>query len=162
MTRRVRERFGLSIVEEIHFCGEITLEIKKEALKECLSFVKLDGYAVLMDLTAVDYVEKTKVVYWLHNPENFKRLRVVVYVARATDLPSVVDLWAGADWYEREVFDLFGVIFTDHPNLQRILLPEGWVGHPLQKEYALTEESVEFKHSVQPKIPSQVIPHVKK
>jgi len=70
-------------------------------------------------------------------------------------------LWEGADWYERELYDLFGLYFDGHPDLKRILMPDDWKGHPLRRDYALTEEPVEFKHGVKPKVPSEVIPYVK-
>lgn len=154
-------------VQEEEFHGEITLEVAKEHLKEVLSFFKQTpepGYEVLMDLTGVDYIEprkRTLVVYWLHNPVNYERVRVTVWVSRDEPLPTVTDLWEGANWYERELFDLFGVRFAGHPDLKRILMPDDWVGHPLRRDYALTEESVEFKHGVIPKIPSEII-HLKR
>lgn len=117
-----------------------------------------------MDLTAVDYlqpIKRTKIVYWLHNPDNLERIRITVFAERDGELPSVVDLWAGADWYEREIYDLWGVHFKGHPDLKRILMPDDWVGHPLRKDYALTEEPVEFKNGIKPKVPSEIIPYVK-
>lgn len=150
-----------AVLDEIHFRGETTVEIKKDSLKEVLSSLLLEGkFETLMDLTAVDYIEptkRTKVVYWLHNPSNLQRIRIVVYIARGEILPSVTDLWPGANWYERELFDMFGVKFQGHPDLKRILMPDDWDGHPMLKDYALTEESVEFKHSVKPKVPSEII-----
>lgn len=155
------------IIEETYFLGETTLEVEKQNLKQVLEFFRQStgaGFEVLMDLTAVDYIhpsKKTKIVYWLHNPSNLERIRIVVHAARGESLPTVTDLWQGANWYEREVFDLFGVVFEGHPQMERILMPDDWIGHPLRRDYALTEESVEFKHGVKPKVPSEIIPHVK-
>lgn len=149
--------------EETHFAGETTLIASKGDFKKILLFLKRQGFKVLMDLTGVDYLQpekRTKVVYWLHNPENFERIRVAVFAEREATLPTVTDLWEGANWYERELFDLFGIRFDDHPDLKRILMPDDWVGHPLLRDYALTEESVEFKHGVKPKVPSEIIPNV--
>jgi NADH-quinone oxidoreductase subunit C len=163
----IKVSFPHALLNEWHFLGETTIEISKEHLKSILSYLKRvpgPGYEVLMDLTGVDYLEpvkQTKVVYWLHNPTNYERLRIVVYVLRDESIPSVVDLWEGADWFERELYDFFGVKFDGHPELKRILMPDDWIGHPMLKDYALTEEPVEFKHGVKPKIPSKIIPHVK-
>jgi len=154
------------IVSDESFLGETTLEINLDGLKPCLSRLKDDfGYKVLMDLTAVDYLHPkatTKIVYWLHNPADFHRLRIVFFAERGGSVPSVTDLWEGAGAYEREVYDLFGITFHGHPNLTRILMPDDWQGHPLLRDYRLTEESVEFKHGVKPKVPSEIIPYVKK
>lgn len=145
------------------FMGENVVEVTKDQLIGVLGEFKKAGYAVLMDLSGVDYLlphKHTKVFYWLHNPENFQRVRVIVFVKRDEPLPSAVGIWEGADWYERELYDLFGIWFDGHPELKRILMPDDWVGHPLRKDYALTEVPVEFKHGVKPKVPSEIIPHI--
>lgn len=164
--QNLKSKFGQSIVGEVDFFGQITLEVRKDGLKEILWHLKRThgaGFEVLMDLTGVDYlapVKRTKVIYFLHNPVNFERIRITVWAERDEAIPSVIDIWAGAAWYERELYDLFGVRFEGHPDLRRILMPDDWKGHPLRKDYALTEESVEFKHGVRPKVPSQIIPYV--
>lgn len=155
----LKEKLGHALLNEFNLLGETTLEINKDKLIEVLSLLK-EHYKVLMDLTGVDYLhpeKHTKVVYWLHNPHNLERIRVIVYTRRDEPIFSVTRLWKGADWYERELYDLFGVKFIGHPDLKRILMPDDWVGHPLRKDYALTEEKVQFKHDRLPKIPSQII-----
>lgn len=160
----VQEKYSHALISHTEFQGEHTVEIRSEYLKEVLTFLKdspLAEYRVLMDLTGVDYLKpqkRTKVIYWLHNPKSLQRLRVAVFIARDETLPSVVGLWEGANWYERELYDLFGVRFSGHPDLKRILMPDDWQGYPLRRDYALTEEPVEFKHGVEPKVPSEIIP----
>jgi NADH-quinone oxidoreductase subunit C len=163
----LKETFGHAILAEEVSLGEVTLEIRSEQLYDLLAFLKTPdgaGFSLLIDLTAVDYLHpepKTKVVYWLRNPNNLCYLRLTCFVLREGSLPSVASLWSGASWYEREVYDFFGVKFHGHPDLKRILMPDGWLGHPLRRDYPLTEEPVEFKHNVKPKVPSQVIPYAK-
>lgn len=164
----LKQQFPNAILNEVVLLGETTLEIGKEQLHAVLSDLKQTpgpGFEVLMDLTGVDYLlpeKRTKVVYWLHNPENYTRLRIINYVKRGESLPTVTNIWPSANWYERELFDLFGIRFEGHPDMKRILMPDDWVGHPLLKDYALTEEAVEFKHGVKPKVPSEIIPGVRR
>lgn len=168
--QEAKSKFGNAILEEISCCGQKSLKVTQEGLKPLLSFLKQNqgpGFEVLIDLTATDYLAlestagrsgpHTDILYFLYNPQNLERLCVILSADRLSKVPSVIDLWEGANWYEREVFDLFGITFTGHPALTRILMPDEWVGHPLLRDYALTEESVEFKHGVKPKIPSEII-----
>lgn len=165
--QHIGEQLPQAILAETEFLEELTLEVRKESLVQLLTILKQTpepGFEVLMDLTAVDYLQptkRTKIVYWLHNPTNLQRIRISVFAARGEEMPSVTALWRGADWYERELFDLFGVHFHGHPNMKRILMPEDWQGHPLRKDYALTEEPVQFKHGVKPKVPSEIISYAK-
>ena len=159
----IRNAFSLSILEIKDQFGETTLQIVPEEIKEVLAFIKEQGFDFLIDLTAVDYLipePRTEVIYWLLNPTNYTRIRLVVKVKREGSLPSICQLWEGANWYEREIYDLFGVRFSDHPDLTRLLMPDDWKGHPLRRDYPLTEVPVEFKHSAEPKIPSKVISDV--
>lgn len=149
------------IVQKIEFLDEITIEVAQENLKTVLQELYKE-FRVLMDLTAVDYPENntTKVIYLLHKTETYEKVRVVCYVERLGTILSVIDIWEGADWYERELYDFFGIRAQGHPDLKRILMPDDWKGHPLLRDYALTEEIVEFKHEVKPKVPSEIIPYV--
>lgn len=96
------------------------------------------GFDVLIELTAVDYlprVPRYDVVYHLLSIGQKRRLRLKVRVDAASTVPTVQHVWPAAGWLEREVFDLFGIIFDGHPDLRRILMPEDWEGHPLRKDY---------------------------
>jgi NADH-quinone oxidoreductase subunit C len=164
----LHEKLPQAVIDETQFMDQAALQIDKRFLKQSLQLLKQvpgPGFEVLVDLTGVDYLDpaghKTKIVYLLRQPTNHVCLRLVLFAARGETLPSVTDLWEGADWYERELYDLFGVVFDGHPDLKRILMPDDWNGHPLRRDYALTEESVEFKHGVKPKVPSEIIPYVK-
>lgn len=164
---RLKSSFSNAILSEVSFLDEVNLEICSDRLKEVLAFLKQTpepGFEVLVDLTGVDYlqpVKRTKVVYLLQQPLTLARLRLVIFAERGQRIPSIVDLWPGANWYERELFDLFGVEFDGHPDLKRILMPDDWAGYPLRRDYALTEEPVQFKHGLKPKVPSQIIHHDK-
>ncbi len=97
-------------------------------------------------VTAVDWYPaepRFEVVYHLHSPERNERLRLKCRLQGTNpEIDSVTAVWRGANWYERETFDLFGIRFRNHPNLQRIMLPETWEGHPLRKDYPITGDRV--------------------
>lgn len=94
------------------------------------------GFDYLANLSSVDYGEDFEIVYHLHSYYSPQKLLVKTRVPRnKPELPSVFSVWATADWQEREVFDLMGIQFTNHPNLVRVLLPDDFVGHPLRKDY---------------------------
>jgi NADH-quinone oxidoreductase subunit C len=119
--------------------NELTLTITREAIREAAAIVKGAGYNFLEDLTAVDWFPSSprfQVTYQIlsHACKDYIRLRVVV----DEDDPSVeslVPVWPSANYYEREVFDLFGIRFGGHPNLRRIMMPDDWKGYPLRKDY---------------------------
>lgn len=163
LIQSLKETIPHAIVNESNFMGEITLEVSKENLKSVFEFFKQNGYATLIDLSGTDFLiptKRTQVFYLLHNPQDYSRIRVINYVERNGSLPTVTGIWEGANWYERELYDMFGIQFEGHPDLTRILMPDDWKGHPLRRDYALTEEPVEFKNGVKPKVPSEIIPYV--
>lgn len=142
--RVLTERFGEQ-VEPVATPFEVpVVKVRPGALREVAAFLKEDGYALLLDVGGVDYLgrrppdERFEVVYHLLDVGRLRRIRLrVVLPQDAPELPSVSDLWPSANWAEREVFDLFGIRFAGHPDLRRILMPEGWEGHPLRKDYPL-------------------------
>ncbi|HRZ87498.1 MAG TPA: NADH-quinone oxidoreductase subunit C [bacterium] len=104
------------------------------------------SFDYLKCLTAVDYAEKVEVVYELYSFKLNLGIKIkVALMPNDLKLPSVVSFWAAADWFEREVYDMFGIVFEGHPDLKRILLDDGWKGHPLRKDY--TDERIVKKPS---------------
>ncbi len=130
-------------VEETHaHRGDATARVAPERLVDVMRFLR-DGpelrFEMLMDLTAVDYLgqePRFEVVYHLYSLSGNQRLRVKARVPEEPgEIASVVDVWAAANWMEREVWDLYGIRFRGHPDLRRILLYEEFQGHPLRKDY---------------------------
>jgi NADH-quinone oxidoreductase subunit C len=123
--------------------GQAILYTPAERIVETCRFLKEDQcYVRLSFITAVDWYPtepRFEVVYNLHSFERNHYLRVKARVPGPEyEIDSVTPVWRSANWYEREVFDLFGIRFRNHPDLRRILLPEGWEGHPLRKDYPLS------------------------
>jgi NADH-quinone oxidoreductase subunit C len=142
---RVGEAFPEAIIEHHSFRGDDTLVLRKEWLLPVMKFLKQEpdlDYQILMDLTGVDYLPRQprfEVVYNLYSLSRKNRLRVKVELAEEEpELESVVGLWPIANWLEREVWDMFGVRFRGHPDLKRILMYDGFAGHPLRKDYPIT------------------------
>jgi len=120
--------------------GEPTLILSPPHIEEACRFLKYEqGFIRLSAITAVDWHPadpRFEVVYLLHSLHQNQRLRLKCWVSEADcEIDSVTSVWRSAEWYEREVFDMFGVRFRNHPNLRRILMPEDWDGHPLRKDY---------------------------
>ena len=123
--------------------NELTLDIASSKIVSICGFLKYDqNFVRLSSVTAVDRhpaEPRFEVVYHLHSVERNERVRLKCRL-RGEDpvIESVTSVWRGANWYEREVFDLFGIRFLNHPDLRRILMPEDWEGHPLRKDYPIT------------------------
>ena len=142
----VREKFPQAVVETVVFRGEETIVLLSEHLVTvCVYLLKNQQYSFLSSVTAVDWLEREPrfdVVYHLLSISNQSELRLKVRVGQPGEdhpsVPTVSGVWPGANWYEREVYDLFGIIFSGHPDLRRILMPMDWTTHPLRKDYPLT------------------------
>lgn len=123
---------------------ELTIYIPPDGVIPVISFLKYHTaaeYTMVADITAVDYPTKDnrfEVVYNLLSVRHNSRIRVKTYADEATPVPSITGLFDGANWYEREVYDLFGVFFVGHPDLRRIMTDYGFDGHPLRKDFPLT------------------------
>jgi NADH-quinone oxidoreductase subunit C len=122
------------------YAGDVTLTVPADRIVEVCRFLKHDcDYKFLVDLTAIDWPDREEgrfdVIYWMHRHDDSKRLRLQTVVAEDAQIDSVAEVWKTANWMEREVYDLFGIIFENHPALERILTWEGFNGHPLRKDF---------------------------
>src|ERR1019366_8896160 len=138
---------GLSI-EALTYLGQNYFVLPHEAILPAALYLKSEGsFDMLTDLTAADYPTREKrfeVIYQLYSFSRNERIRLKVPVGESESLESVVSVWGTADWLEREVFDMFGIQFMHHPNLRRILLPDGWEGYPLRKDYGIHQQDVKW------------------
>jgi len=127
------------------FRGQTRVVVALESIHDVLKTLKEQlGFDLLIDITCVDYLryrgakDRFGMVYLLANAETNERITVRTFVNDPEPtVPSMVDLWAGANWLEREVWDMFGIRFSGHPDLRRVLLPDGFESHPLRKDYPL-------------------------
>jgi NADH-quinone oxidoreductase subunit C len=124
--------------------AELTIDVEAGEIVNVLTFLRDDadcGFVCFIDICGADYPEREKrfdVVYHLLAPYKNSRIRLKLQADEETQVPSAVSVFPAANWYEREVFDLYGVLFADHPDLRRILTDYGFSGHPLRKDFPLT------------------------
>jgi NADH-quinone oxidoreductase subunit C len=124
--------------------GELSVNIQSDAIIRVLTYLRDDPncrFVCFIDISGVDYPEREtrfEVVYHLLSPYRNLRVRVKIETDERTPIPSVIGVFPGANWYEREAFDLYGILFSDHPDLRRILTDYGFSGHPLRKDFPLT------------------------
>ena len=143
------------------FCQQV-LHPKVEELIDLVTELKQEGFNMVVDLTAVDYLsfltrtdlpenvkpERFELVVSMINHQTRERVRLRVQIQEENPVvPSLFDLYPGTESMEREVCDMFGINFSDHPDLTRILMPEDWVGHPLRKDFSVGQIPVQFKAS---------------
>jgi NADH-quinone oxidoreductase subunit C len=143
LVKRLQETFGESVIEASEFLGQLSIRIARPRIVEVCEALKADAetpFNYLSDLTCVHYPDNREapfeVVYNLYSISKNERVRLKVNT-KDEGVESVTRIWPAADWLEREVYDLFGVVFHNHPDLRRILLPPDWDGHPLRKDYPL-------------------------
>ena len=144
---RINSKYKGVILDSHDFRGDQTITVQKNALIKLFKFLRDDpalDFKFLMDLTAVDYLNRKdsrfEVVYHFYSLKNNHRLRVKVPISEDDcTIDSVSSLWKTANWYEREVWDLYGIKFNGHPDMRRILLYEEFKGHPLRKDYPINK-----------------------
>ncbi len=141
LLKRLQERFSEDILSGQSFLDQETYTVSLGALYDVLLLLRDDAdsdYDYLVDFTALDYLGDEKrfcLVYHLYSHRRKSFVRVRCALAEGGSVPSVCSVWKTADWMEREVYDLFGIDFSGHPDLKRILLPDDWHGYPLRKDY---------------------------
>ena len=142
LVARAVARAGDAITGAKEFAGEITLTVSRERIIDVCRTFKDDGFNYLVDLSGVDYSKypghtgpRFGVAYTLYSFRKNNRVRLRVYTDENTPIPSVTSVWKTANWHERETFDMYGITFEGHPNLERILMWEGFNGHPLRKDF---------------------------
>ena len=144
IAERIQQQFGDSVQRVSDDLGDLTMWIDRERVHDVLAFCKHDEtlrFDFCMDVTAVDYLDlggdpRFAVVYHLYSLSTGKRLRIKVGVPEEDPVvDTAVDVWKSTDWFEREVYDMFGIRFEGHPNMKRILCHQDFVGHALRKDY---------------------------
>lgn len=148
-----------AILETKEFRGETTIIVKREQIAEVAQFVRdTPGllYNFLSDISAVDYYpeqtrpERFGVSYHLYSLLYNRRLRLKIFVPEDdTTAPSVTNVWPGANWLEREIYDMMGITFDGHPDMRRLLMPDDWDGHPHRRDYPLGYETIQFSFNVE-------------
>jgi NADH-quinone oxidoreductase subunit C len=144
MVTRYRAKFGAAIVEAMEDRKQAIITVERGRLAEIALYTRdEEKFDMLADLTAVDWPKREKrfdVVLNLYSFAKNERLRLKAHAGDGEQVPSTVGVWLAADWLEREVFDMFGIVFSGHPNLKRILLPDEWQGYPLRKDYDILQQ----------------------
>jgi NADH-quinone oxidoreductase subunit C len=151
----VRARFP----DAVEARGEVTVVVARDDLHRALASLREDSdlaFDVLADITATDWPDRVPrfwIAYELYSMRRTHRIRVKVGLPEDDAVvPSIVPLYPGANWYEREVFDMYGVEFEGHPDLRRIIMPDDWTGHPLRKDYSLGGVDTAYKGAFIPPV----------
>lgn len=144
LVKKLKAQFGEAIGEAVEFIGQLSVSVESERIVEVCDFLKRDEetpFDYLSDLTCVHYPDRTaapfEMVYNLLSIPANERVRLKVGTNDTDGIESVTGVWPAANWLEREVFDLFGIRFSNHPDLRRLLLPPDWEGYPLRKDFPL-------------------------
>jgi NADH-quinone oxidoreductase subunit C len=147
LVEKFRNQYG-SGIEALTYLGQNYLNVDRSLIPDILRLLRdQEHFDYCVDITAVHYPKREKqfdVVWILYSFPRNERMRVKTQIADGASIPSSVNIWATANWLEREVFDMFGIKFDGHPDLKRILLPDGWKGHPLRKDYGILQQDKEW------------------
>lgn len=140
----MKGRLGAAVENVQCARGELTITLEPERIIDALVFLRDDvqcQFIALMDISGADYPDEEKrfaVCYHLLSPRQNLRLRLKLHIAEGEAVPSVCAVFAGAEWYEREIYDMYGVAFSSHPDMRRLLTDYGFQGHPLRKDFPVS------------------------
>jgi NADH-quinone oxidoreductase subunit C len=147
MVAKLKNQYG-SGIEPLTYLGQNYMVVDRSMIPEILQILRNEeGFDYCVDITAVHYPKRDKqfdVIWVLYSFPRNERIRVKTQIADGETIASSVPIWATANWLEREVFDMFGIKFDGHPDMKRILLPDGWKGHPLRKDYGILQQDNEW------------------
>ena len=147
MVAKFKAQYG-SGVEPLTYVGQNYFNVDRSLIPDILRQLRdEEHFEYCVDLTAVHYPTREKqfdVVWILYSFARNERIRVKAMVTEGQSVPSSVEIWPTTNWLEREVFDMFGIRFEGHPDLKRILLPDGWKGHPLRKDYGIIQQDKDW------------------
>jgi NADH-quinone oxidoreductase subunit C len=148
MVAMLKGQYGSGIREANSYLGQNYMVVEPSIAVELLRILRdREQFDYCVDVTAVHYPEREKqfdLIWILYSFSRNERIRVKMMIADGESAPSAVSIWATANWLEREVYDMFGIRFDGHPDLKRILLPDGWKGHPLRKDYGIIQQDQEW------------------
>jgi NADH-quinone oxidoreductase subunit C len=152
IAEKIKELFPEEVLAVSEFRGQVSVILRKNRIRDISRYLHDDPdlyFDYLIDVCGVDYLGKKdkrfEVVYQLYSIKHRRALRLKVEVSEEDPtIDSVTPVWVGANWHEREAFDLYGIRFNGHPDLRRILMPEDWEGHPLRKDYPLKGPAKEW------------------
>jgi NADH-quinone oxidoreductase subunit C len=142
--QHIAERLGPAVTGQAISYGELTIAVERSAIVQAITFLRDDPacrFICFIDLCGADYPSRERrfdVVYHLLAPHLNQRVRIKVETDEAMPVASIIDVFPAANWYEREAYDLYGILFTGHPDLRRILTDYGFEGHPLRKDFPMT------------------------
>lgn len=147
MIARLKGNYG-SGIEPLTYAGQNYMVVDHSLIPEILQILRTEEeFDYCVDITAAHYPAREKqfdVIWVLYSFARNERIRVKTQIQEGMSLASSVPIWTGANWLEREVFDMFGIKFAGHPDMKRILLPDGWKGHPLRKDYGILQQDSEW------------------
>ncbi len=147
MIAKLKGSYG-SGIQALTYAGQNYILVDRSLIPDLLHVLRNEEqFDYCVDITAVHYPNRDKpfdVLWVLYSFARNERIRVTTQISDGETLPSSVPIWPGANWLEREVYDMFGIKFDGHPDMKRILLPDGWKGHPLRKDYPILQQDTEW------------------